>query len=91
VSALGYAHSPRLSGESLEAALKKKHGTFVFGVATGVALAYWWRPLLKGTIRAGIQAEGTINKMVQVAREELQDVVAEATEKSGPAVTEKLH
>lgn len=73
--------------------MKKKQLTFVVGVATGVALARWWRPLLKETIRAGLQAEGTINKMVQVAREEIQDVVAEATEteKTDPPVAEKLH
>lgn len=65
--------------------------TFVVGVATGVVLARWWRPILKETIRAGIQAEGTINEMVQVVREELQDVVAEATEKPERTVSEQLH
>ena len=54
--------------------------TFLAGLATGAALVQWWRPLLKETIKAGIQAEGKINELAQVAREEIEDVATEATE-----------
>ncbi len=54
--------------------------TFLAGLATGAVLVRWWRPLLKETIKAGIQAEGKINELAQVAREEIEDVATEATE-----------
>ncbi len=54
--------------------------TFLAGFATGAVLVRWWRPLLKETIKAGIQAEGKINELAQVAREEIEDVATEATE-----------
>lgn len=51
------------------------------GVVAGAVLTHWWRPILKETMRAGIKAENKVNEMLQVVREELQDVAAEATDK----------
>ena len=54
--------------------------TFLMGFAAGAIVTRWWRPIMKETIKAGIQAEGKINELTQIAREELEDVATEATE-----------
>ena len=57
----------------------QKGAFFLTGLAAGVALTYWWRPLAKRGMRLGIQATHKLNELSQKAREELEDVAAEAT------------
>lgn len=59
------------------------------GVVTGAVLTHWWRPILRETIRAGIQAENKMNEVLHVVREEIQDVAAEVVEKVDGTVAEK--
>ena len=59
--------------------------TLAVGVVAGAVLSRWWRPILRETVRAGMNAETKVNEVLHVVREELQDVVAEVTEKSDEA------
>lgn len=56
-----------------------KKTLFVAGLVSGVVLTRWWRSLAKGGIKLGIQAGQRLNEISQKAREELEDVAAEAT------------
>jgi chaperonin GroEL (HSP60 family) len=56
-----------------------KKAIFLTGLVSGVVLARWWRELAKEGIKFGIQAGHKINEISQKAKEELEDVAAEAT------------
>lgn len=56
-----------------------KKTLFLTGLVSGVVLANWWRELAKEGIKLGIQAGHKINEISQKAKEELEDVAAEAT------------
>jgi hypothetical protein len=53
---------------------------FVGGLVSGVVLANYWRTVAKEGIKLGIQAGSKLGEVAQKAREELEDVTAEATE-----------
>lgn len=53
---------------------------FFIGIILGAVVTRWWRPILKETIKAGLGAEGKINELAQIAREEVGDLATEATE-----------
>lgn len=53
---------------------------FVIGAVAGALVATRWRELLKGTVKAGIQAGDKLREVSQKAREELEDVAAEVDE-----------
>jgi hypothetical protein len=56
-----------------------KKTLFVAGLVSGVVLTQWWRSLAKEGIKFGIQAGQRLSEISQKAREELEDVAAEAT------------
>lgn len=57
---------------------------FVGGFFSGVVLASCWRTVAKQGIKLGIQTGQKIGEIAQTAREELEDVAAEATEELAP-------
>lgn len=59
-----------------------KKTLFVAGLVSGVVLSNWWRSLAKGGIKLGIQAGQRLTEISQRAREELEDVAAEATQEA---------
>jgi hypothetical protein len=56
-----------------------KKTLYLAGLVSGVVLTHWWRSLAKEGIKFGIQAGQRLNEISQKAREELEDVAAEAT------------
>lgn len=52
---------------------------FVGGLVIGSVLTKWWRVIAKEGIKAGMVAGERFEELAQVAREELEDVTAEAT------------
>lgn len=52
---------------------------FLGGLVIGSVVTKYWRVLAKEGIKAGIVASGRFEELAQVAREELEDVTAEAT------------
>jgi len=65
---------------------KKKKGMkgtlFLTGLASGMALTVYWRSLAKSGIKLGMQATQKINELSQKAREEIEDLAAEAQAES---------
>lgn len=57
---------------------------FAGGFLSGVLLASFWRTVAKEGIKFGIQAGSKVGEIAQKAREELEDVTAEATEELSP-------
>jgi hypothetical protein len=57
-----------------------KKTLFVAGLVSGVVLTNWWRSLAKEGIKLGIHAGQRLHEISQKAREELEDVAAEATQ-----------
>jgi hypothetical protein len=57
---------------------------FIGGFVSGAVLTGYWRTVAKQGIKLGIQAGGKIGEIAQKAREELEDVTAEATEELSP-------
>ncbi len=51
---------------------------FGTGLASGVVLTHFWRVLVKEGIKLGMQAGVRLNQISQKAREEIEDVAAEA-------------
>ncbi len=55
-----------------------KKTTYLFGVASGVAMASAWRFLFKESVKAGVRAGRVIRRVSAQAMEEMEDANAEA-------------
>lgn len=56
-----------------------KKSLFIGGVIVGSVVTRWWRVIAKEGIKAGILAGERFEELAHIAREELEDVTAEAT------------
>ena len=57
-----------------------KKMTFLVGLAAGMALSQYWRPLTKGGIKVGIRAGRKVKELSQQALEDIEDLTVEAAE-----------
>lgn len=61
----------------------RRTGAFLAGLSVGAALVANWRPIAKGTVKAGIRGGATVRASAARAAENLADVVQEATWEMG--------
>lgn len=54
--------------------------TFLVGLALGVVISQFWRPLAKTGIKTGIRVGRKVKELSQQAMEDLNDMAAEAGE-----------
>jgi len=64
--------------EKKKAGAMKKGTMFLAGLAVGVYVTQKWRTLAKDGIKLGMQAGQKLNEISQQAREEIEDMTAEA-------------